>query len=60
MTLEVYRPGPQTKQATQTVFLDFDGARVNTYIFGGPGVRELRRCRRSSAAGGSPPRTRTR
>ena len=25
----------------QTVFLDFDGARVNTGIWGGPGVRDL-------------------
>lgn len=43
ITLEVYRPGPEaTPQGTvQTVFLDFDGARVNTAIYGGPGVREL-------------------
>ena len=41
VTLEVYRPGPQAAGATQTVFLDFDGARVNTGIFGGPGVRQL-------------------
>ena len=31
------RPG----QGPQTIFVDFDGARINTGIFGGPGVREL-------------------
>jgi hypothetical protein len=41
VTLEVYRPGPQATAATQTLFLDFDGQRVNTNIFGGPGVRQL-------------------
>jgi hypothetical protein len=41
ITLEVYRPGPQAKKATQTIFLDFDGQRVNTAVFGGPGVRQL-------------------
>jgi len=43
VTFEVYRPGPEaTAQGTvQTLFLDFDGARVNTAIWGGPGVREL-------------------
>jgi hypothetical protein len=41
VTLEVYRPGTQTKRVTQTIFLDFDCARVNTAIFGGPGVRTL-------------------
>ena len=41
ITLEVYRPGPDTKNATQTIFLDFNGQRVNTGIFGGPGVRTL-------------------
>ena len=30
----------------QTVFLDFDGERVNTGVWGGPGVRT---CRRSSS-----------
>jgi hypothetical protein len=39
--LEVYRPGPQRNAATQTIFLDFDGARVNTAPFGGPGVSQL-------------------
>jgi hypothetical protein len=43
VTLEVYRPGPEARPqgTTQTLFLDFDGARVNTAIWGGPGVREL-------------------
>jgi pre-peptidase len=41
ITLEVYRPGPDKKNATQTIFLDFNGQRVNTGIFGGPGVRTL-------------------
>jgi hypothetical protein len=41
VTLEVYRPGPDVKHARQTIFLDFDGARVNTGIWGGPGVRQL-------------------
>jgi hypothetical protein len=41
VTLEVYRPGPVVKGQTQTIFLDFDGARLNTNIFGGPGVRTL-------------------
>jgi hypothetical protein len=40
-TLEVYRPKLETTGATQTIFLDFDGARVNTAAFGGPGVRQL-------------------
>jgi hypothetical protein len=40
-TVEVYRPGSETDASTrvQTVFLDFDGARANTAIWGGPGVR---------------------
>ena len=43
VTLEVYRPGPESlgRQVVQTIFLDFNGARVNTGIFGGPGVRQL-------------------
>ena len=41
LTLEAYRPGPQAAGVTQTIFLDFDGARLNTNIFGGPGVRTL-------------------
>lgn len=41
--VEAYRPGSQIdgSQRVQTIFLDFDGARVNTGIWGGPGVREL-------------------
>ncbi|GAA2379997.1 pre-peptidase C-terminal domain-containing protein [Dactylosporangium salmoneum] len=43
ITLEAYRPGleSQAQGTTQTLFLDFDGARLNTAIFGGPGVRTL-------------------
>jgi hypothetical protein len=40
-TLEVYRSGTELDKKQQTIFLDFDGARVNTAIFGGPGVRQL-------------------
>lgn len=41
--LEVYETGGEesTTQGTQTLFLDFDGERLNTGIYGGPGVREL-------------------
>jgi hypothetical protein len=41
--VEAYRPGSELDPAprVQTVFLDFDGARVNTGIWGGPGVRTL-------------------
>ena len=41
--LEVYRPGSVTakKKTVQTVFLDFNGERVNTAVWGGPGVRTL-------------------
>lgn len=41
--VEVYRPGAEIDRASrvQTVFLDFDGARVNTGIWGGPGTRDL-------------------
>ena len=41
--LEAYRPGSVSakKQTVQTVFLDFDGERVNTDVWGGPGVRTL-------------------
>jgi hypothetical protein len=40
--LEVYRSGPERRQAVQTIFLDFDGERVNTAAFGSPrGVTEL-------------------
>lgn len=43
MHLEVYRPGSEyaNKGAVQTIFLDFDGARVNTAVFGGPGQSTL-------------------
>lgn len=42
VTLEAYRPGGELVSGrTQRVFLDFNGARVNTYIWGGPGVRTL-------------------
>jgi hypothetical protein len=43
ITLEVYRPGLQRQKpaGVQTIFVDFDGARVNTALFGGPGVRQL-------------------
>jgi hypothetical protein len=41
ITLEVYRAGADMRNARQTLFLDFDGERVNTGIWGGPGVREL-------------------
>jgi hypothetical protein len=41
--LEAYRPGTETQspRQVQTVFLDFDGERVNTGVWGGPGVRTL-------------------
>jgi hypothetical protein len=40
--LEAYRPGAQLdRNKTQTVLLDFEGGRVNTGLWGGPGVREL-------------------
>ncbi|WP_426503694.1 hypothetical protein ACPPVO_39575 [Dactylosporangium sp. McL0621] len=43
ITVEAYRPGPEAldQGVTQTLYLDFDGARINTAIFGGPGVRQL-------------------
>lgn len=40
--VEGYRPGAQLdRNKTQTVLLDFEGGRVNTGLWGGPGVREL-------------------
>jgi hypothetical protein len=41
--LEAYRPGSTSaqKNTVQTVFLDFDGERVNTAVWGGSGVRTL-------------------
>jgi hypothetical protein len=43
ITLEAYRPGSEKagKNVQQTLFLDLDGARVNTAIWGGPGIRTL-------------------
>lgn len=41
VTLEVYRPGPEVLGETQAIFLDFDGQRVNTGVWQGPGVRDL-------------------
>ena len=41
ITVEAYRSVLEGNSAVQTLFLDFDGARVNTGIFGGPGVRQL-------------------
>lgn len=41
VTVEAYRPPLMKSGAVQTLYLDFDGARVNTGIFGGPGVRQL-------------------
>lgn len=41
VTAEVYRPGPEGNPPKQTIYLDFDGARVNTAIWAGPGVRDL-------------------
>ncbi|MBK9475745.1 MAG: pre-peptidase C-terminal domain-containing protein [Tetrasphaera sp.] len=42
-TLEVYRPGTEQRPAgkVQTVFLDFDGGRINTGVWGGAGIRDL-------------------
>jgi len=42
--LEAFRPGTETapRGSVHTIFLDFDGARVNTSIFGtGGGIRDL-------------------
>jgi hypothetical protein len=41
ITVEAYRPPLQGTQPQQTLFLDFDGARVNTAMFGGPGTVQL-------------------
>ena len=43
LTLQAYRPGPESTGASsvQTIFLDFDGAQLNTKVFGGTGVRTL-------------------
>lgn len=41
LTVEAYRPRLESDPPVQTIFLDFDGARINTGIWGGPGVRTL-------------------
>jgi hypothetical protein len=41
VTVEGYRPVLQGAKPTQTLFLDFDGARVNTGVFGGTGNVQL-------------------
>lgn len=41
ITVEAYRPPLQGRRPVQTLFLDFDGARTNTAIFGGPGTVTL-------------------
>jgi hypothetical protein len=41
LTVEAYRPVLQGVKPTQTLYLDFDGARVNTGVFGGFGNRDL-------------------
>jgi hypothetical protein len=41
ITVEAYRPALQGDRPNQTLFLDFDGARVNTAMWDGPGVVQL-------------------
>lgn len=41
ITVEGYRPVLEGTRPVQRLFLDFDGARLNTAIFGGPGVVQL-------------------
>jgi hypothetical protein len=42
VSLQAYRPGLEgANKPTQTLLLDFDGAQINTFIFGGSGVRTL-------------------
>jgi hypothetical protein len=41
ITVEAYRPNLEGDEITQTVFIDFNGQRLNTAIFGGPGVVTL-------------------
>ena len=41
ITVEAYRPALQGATPAQTLYLDFDGERVNTGVFGGPGQRDL-------------------
>ena len=61
MTVEAYRPALERTRPAQTLFLDFDGARVNTGIWGGPGVRDAQPAVGvPRPAGGSPTRDPTR
>ncbi|SDY58774.1 pre-peptidase C-terminal domain-containing protein [Asanoa ishikariensis] len=41
ITVEAYRPNLEGDKITQTIFIDFNGQRLNTAIFGGPGVVTL-------------------
>ncbi|MBM2620158.1 pre-peptidase C-terminal domain-containing protein [Actinoplanes sp. LDG1-06] len=41
ITVEAYRPVLQGAKPVQTLYLDFDGARVNTAVLGGAGNRDL-------------------
>ncbi|GIF78257.1 DVUA0089 family protein [Asanoa siamensis] len=41
ITVEAYRPNLEGDKVTQTIFIDFNGQRLNTAIFGGPGVVTL-------------------
>jgi hypothetical protein len=41
ITVEAYRPPLEGTTPVQTLYLDFDGARVNTGVFGGSGQRDL-------------------
>ncbi len=54
LLVETSRPGPARRPAgaVQTVYLDFDGARLNTFTFGGPGVVTLSPLSRFLPAGG--------
>jgi hypothetical protein len=41
LTLGAFRPGTESASASQTFFLDFDGAQVDTTPLGGTGVRQV-------------------
>lgn len=41
ITVEAFRPRLEGDKTTQTIFIDFDGQRLNTAVFGGPGVVTL-------------------
>jgi hypothetical protein len=41
LRVEAYRPGTEADTRPQTILLDFDGGRVDTRPFRGPGVRTL-------------------